>query len=145
MYDLDAIDRSILNILSREARIPMKALAGRVGLSRSAVTERVARLEKSGVIRGYRADIGQLDEGSIDFLLLVTLKKTPALAVLDRLAGFPAVRRVSSISGQVDLLVEASVASVNAMNEFRNSVATLPEVDDLTTFLVLRREIVRDE
>ena len=41
MQDTDAIDRTILSILSREARIPMKSLAGRIGLSRSATTERV--------------------------------------------------------------------------------------------------------
>ena len=143
MQDLDAIDRTILSILSREARIPMKTLAGRIGLSRSATTERVARLEKTGVIRGYRADIGQLEEGTIDFFLLVTLRRTPALNVLDRLAGLPAVKRVSSVSGQIDLVVEASVGSVNALNEFRNAVATLEEVEDLTTTIVLRREIDR--
>lgn len=143
MQDIDAIDRTILSILSREARIPMKTLAGRIGLSRSAATERVARLEKSGVIRGYRADIGQLDEGTIEFILLVTLRRTPALNVLDRLAGFPAVKRVSSVSGQIDLVVEASVGSVNALNEFRNAVATMEEVEDLTTTIVLRRDIDR--
>ena len=143
MQDIDAIDRSILSILSREARIPTKTLAGRVGLSRSATAERVARLERTGVIRGYRADIGQLDEGSIDFILLVTLKRTPALGILDALAGFPAVRRVSSVSGQIDMVVEASAASVNALNEFRNAIAALPEVEDLTTTIVLRREIDR--
>lgn len=143
MQDIDAIDRTILSILSREARIPMKTLAGRIGLSRSAATERVARLEKTGVIRGYRADIGQLEEGTIDFFLLVTLRRTPALNVLDRLAGLPAVKRVSSVSGQIDLVVEASVGSINALNEFRNAVATLEEVEDLTTTIVLRREIDR--
>lgn len=143
MQDIDAIDRTILSSLSREARIPMKTLAGRIGLSRSAATERVARLEKSGVIRGYRADIGQLDEGTIEFILLVTLRRTPALNVLDRLAGFPAVKRVSSVSGQIDLVVEASVGSVNALNEFRNAVATMEEVEDLTTTIVLRRDIDR--
>ncbi|MBB4065779.1 Lrp/AsnC family transcriptional regulator [Gellertiella hungarica] len=143
MQDIDAIDRTILSILSREARIPMKTLAGRIGLSRSATTERVTRLEKTGVIRGYRADIGQLDEGTIEFILLVTLKRTPALGVLDRLAGFPAVKRVSSVSGQIDLVIEASVSSVNALNEFRNAVATMEGVEDLTTTIVLRRDIDR--
>ena len=109
MQDTDAIDRTILSILSREARIPMKSLAGRIGLSRSATTERVSRLEKAGIIRGYRADIGQLDEGQVHAFLLVTLKKTPSIGVLDRLAGFSSVRKVSSVSGQLDLVVEVEV------------------------------------
>ena len=58
MRDLDSKDREILEILSKEARIALKALAARIGLSRSATSERVINLERSGVIRGYRADIG---------------------------------------------------------------------------------------
>lgn len=42
MKDLESIDRQILTILSREARIAVKALAGRVGLSRSATSERIS-------------------------------------------------------------------------------------------------------
>ncbi len=143
MQDIDAIDRTILGILSQEARVPMKTLAGRIGLSRSATTERVTRLEKAGIIRGYRADIGTLDDGQIQAFLLVTLKRTPALGVLDRLAGFPAVRKVSSVSGHLDLVVEVEVASINALNELRNDVATLDNVEDLTTSIVLRRDIER--
>ena len=143
MQDIDAIDRTILSILTKEARIAMKALAGRIGLSRSATTERVGRLEKAGIIRGYRADIGSLDEGQIRAFLLVTLKRTPSLGVLDGLAGFPAVRKVSSVSGHLDLVVEVEVASINALNELRNEVATLDNVEDLTTSIVLRRDIER--
>ncbi|WP_370125880.1 Lrp/AsnC family transcriptional regulator [Sinorhizobium fredii] len=140
---IDATDRAILSILSREARIPMKSLAGRIGLSRSATAERVARLEKTGLIRGYRADIGQLEEGQIEAFLMVTLKRTPSLGVLDRLAGLSSVRRVSSVSSQLDLVVEVSVTSINALNELRNDVAQFENVEDLTTSIVLRREIER--
>lgn len=143
MQDTDAIDRTILSILSREARIPMKALAGRIGLSRSAATERVNRLEKAGIIRGYRADIGLLEDDRIHAFLLLTLKRTPSIGVLDRLAGFSSVRKVSSVSGQLDLVVEVEVGSINALNELRNEVATLDNVEDLTTAIVLRRDVER--
>ena len=143
MQDTDAIDRMILSILSREARLPMKTLAGRIGLSRSATTERVNRLEKLGIIRGYRADIGQLDASTVHAFLLVTLKRTPSLGVLDRLAGMSAVRKVSSVSGQLDLVVEVEASSINALNELRNEVSCMENVEDLTTSIVLRREIER--
>lgn len=139
----DEIDRTILSILSREARIPMKTLAARVGLSRSAATERVARLERMGTIRGYRADIGQLEEGTFEAFLLVTLKRTPSMGVLDTLAGFPEVRRVSSLSGQLDLIAEVRVGSINELNELRNAIAGHDAVEDLTTSIVLRREFER--
>ena len=143
MRNTDAIDRTILSILSREARIPMKSLAGRIGLSRSATTERVDRLEKAGIIRGYRADIGQLDKVQIHVFLLLTLKCTPSIGVLDRLAEFASVRKVSSVSGHLDLVVEVEVGSIDALNELRNEVATFDPVDDLTTAIVLRHDIER--
>ena len=141
--ELDAKDRDILAILSKEARIPLKTLAGRIGLSRSATSERVASLEKRGVIRGYRADIGQMDKGLVCAFLLVTLVRTPSIGILDQLARYPEVRRVSSVSGQLDLVVEVEVPSIDRLNTVRDLVATLGGVEDLTTAIVLRRDIER--
>ena len=84
LRELDVKDREILEILSKEARVALKALAARVGLSRSATSERVLQLERSGVIRGYRADIGEIDANVIRAIILVALKRTPALGLLDR-------------------------------------------------------------
>lgn len=144
MKELDAKDRDILAILSKEARIPLKALAGRIGLSRSATSERVLNLERSGVIRGYRADIGQLETDLIHAFLLVSLKRTPALGLLDQLARYAEVRRVSSVSGQLDLIIEVTVPSINRLNSLRDFIAAHDNIDDLTTSIVLRRDIERD-
>lgn len=54
---LDATDWAILTEVQRDGRIPLTELGRRVSLSASAVTERVRRLESSGVITGYRADV----------------------------------------------------------------------------------------
>lgn len=143
MRELDAKDRDILSILSKEARIPLKTLAGRIGLSRSATSERVALLEKSGVIRGYRADIGQIDKGLVSAYLLVTLVRTPSLGILDQLARFAEVRRVSSVSGQLDLIVEVEASSIDRLNTLRDAIASHESVEDLTTSIVLRRDIER--
>jgi len=53
----DAINIRILRELQEDPRLTMTALGRRVGLSSPAVTERVRRLEESGVIRGYQIDI----------------------------------------------------------------------------------------
>jgi Lrp/AsnC family leucine-responsive transcriptional regulator len=50
--DLDAIDLKILTLLLRDGRAPAQQLADAVGLSRPAVADRIARLERDGVIRG---------------------------------------------------------------------------------------------
>jgi DNA-binding Lrp family transcriptional regulator len=144
MRELDAKDREILAILSKEARIPLKTLAGRIGLSRSATGERVANLEKNGVIRGYRADIGQIDKNVIRAMILVSLTRTPALGLLDELARHAEVRRVSSVSGQLDLIVEVEVPTIDRLNSLRDLIATHETVEDLTTAIVLRRDIERE-
>jgi Lrp/AsnC family transcriptional regulator, leucine-responsive regulatory protein len=53
---LDQLDCDILNQLSRDGRVSFTDLATRVNLSPNAVAERVRRLERSGVIRGYSAE-----------------------------------------------------------------------------------------
>ncbi len=143
MRDLDAKDREILEVLSKDARIALKALAGRIGLSRSATTERVANLERSGIIRGYRADIGEIDANVIRAILLVTLQRTPAMGLLDQLATDARVRRVSSVSGQLDLVVEVETRTIDDLNQVRDNVARHESVDDITTSVVLRRDIDR--
>lgn len=145
MRELDSKDREILAILSKEARIPIKALAGRVGLSRSAASERVTKLEKAGVIRGYRADIGEVDANVIRAILLVRLSKTPALKLLDRLALRTEVRRVSSVSGELDLIIELESATIDGLNRVRDTIASDETVEDITTAFVLRRDIDRDQ
>lgn len=57
MLKLDDRDIEILKILSREARISKAELAKRINLSPSPCWERLKRLEKAGLIRGYHADI----------------------------------------------------------------------------------------
>lgn len=54
---MDAIDRQLIELLRDNARLPYAELARKVGLSAPAVHERVGKLESSGVIRGYRADV----------------------------------------------------------------------------------------
>ncbi|KEX94752.1 MULTISPECIES: Lrp/AsnC family transcriptional regulator [Pseudomonas] len=143
MRDLDTKDREILEILSREARIALKALAARIGLSRSATSERVINLERNGVIRGYRADIGEIDANVIRAILLVSLKRTPAISLLDLLAQNSQVRRVSSVSGQLDLVIEIESRTIDDLNRVRDAVASHETVEDITTAVVLRRDIDR--
>ena len=144
MRELDVKDREILQILSKEARIALKTLAGRIGLSRTATSERVTNLERSGIIRGYRADIGEIDANVIRAILLVSLKRTRALGLLDLLARNTQVRRVSSVSGQLDLIIELEAASIDDLNRIRDMIASHETVDDITTAVVLRRDIDRE-
>jgi Lrp/AsnC family leucine-responsive transcriptional regulator len=54
---VDAIDRRLVELLRTNARLSYAELARQVGLSAPAVHERVGKLETSGVLRGYHADV----------------------------------------------------------------------------------------
>ena len=55
---MDKIDRKILSLLQENARYPLKYLAQKVFLSSPAVSTRIERMEKAGIITGYHATIG---------------------------------------------------------------------------------------
>jgi Lrp/AsnC family leucine-responsive transcriptional regulator len=71
--DLDATDWAILGELQRDGRMPLTELGRRVNLSASATTERVKRLESTGVISGYRAKI-DLPKTGYAVLAVIRLK-----------------------------------------------------------------------
>jgi Lrp/AsnC family leucine-responsive transcriptional regulator len=68
---LDPTDWAILVELQRDARLPLTELGRRVNLSASATTERLRRLESTGVITGYRADI---DLGKVGYAVLAVVR-----------------------------------------------------------------------
>jgi len=68
---LDPTDWAILVELQRDARLPLTELGRRVNLSASATTERLRRLETTGVITGYRADI---DLGKVGYAVLAVVR-----------------------------------------------------------------------
>ncbi|WP_086840750.1 Lrp/AsnC family transcriptional regulator [Amycolatopsis kentuckyensis] len=68
---LDATDWAILTELQRDARLPLTELGRRVNLSASAATERLRRLETTGVISGYRAEI---DLGKVGYPVLAVVR-----------------------------------------------------------------------
>ncbi|WP_440104682.1 Lrp/AsnC family transcriptional regulator [Streptosporangium sp. H16] len=71
--NLDATDWSILVEVQRDGRIPITELGRRVNLSASATTERVRRLEATGVITGYHANV-DLEKAGFPVLAVMRLK-----------------------------------------------------------------------
>jgi Lrp/AsnC family leucine-responsive transcriptional regulator len=71
---LDDINRRLLNELQRDGRAAFAELGRRVGLSAPAVAERVGRLEREGVITGYRAEV---DPRAIGYTLAAVVRIRP--------------------------------------------------------------------
>jgi Lrp/AsnC family transcriptional regulator, leucine-responsive regulatory protein len=137
---LDDKDRRILDLLRQDARLPLKTLATKVGLARSSLRDRLHRLEEDGIIRGYRAEIAESVSGVAAYLF-VRLKRTPAPDLIEALRAMPAVRSCVSLTGDVDLLVELSAAGTDNLNAARDRISGHDSVADLTTSIVLNRNI----
>jgi DNA-binding Lrp family transcriptional regulator len=140
MRPLDDKDRQILDLLRADARLPLKTLAARVGLARSTLRDRLSRLEADGVIRGYRADIVD-GEANVAAYLFIRLKATPAPGLIAFLKRMPEVRSCTSLTGDIDLLVEFAAGSTERVNALRDRISTHESVADLTTSIVLNRNI----
>jgi Lrp/AsnC family leucine-responsive transcriptional regulator len=110
---LDDVNRAILRALADDPRASMSALARRVGMSAPAVTERVQRLERAGVIRGYRLDI---DPAAVGYPIGAWVRVRPALgqgkAVEQLVARQPEVVEAHRITGEDCLLVRIQVRDV---------------------------------
>ena len=140
MRPLDDKDRQILELLRADARLPLKTLAAKVGLARSTLRDRLSRLEADGIIRGYHADIA--DGGpSVSAYLFVRLKSTPAPGLIALLRHMPEVKSCTSLTGDVDLLVELAAATTDRVNALRDRISSHESVADLTTSIVLNRNI----
>src|ERR671935_1060287 len=91
---LDAVNLRLLEELSADARLGMAELGRRVGLSAPAVAERVQRLERAGVITGYRAEI---DPRALGFPVSAVVRIRPAPGQLQRI---PEVARETAEVGE---------------------------------------------
>ncbi|MFC4731903.1 Lrp/AsnC family transcriptional regulator [Salipiger abyssi] len=142
MSDLDDIDRRILRVLAGDGRISNLALAERVGLSPSACLRRVAALEKSGVIAGYRAVLSpeKTGVGFIAYVLVgLNLHTKGAQEAFERaIARAPEVRECHNITGNVEYLLRVEVADIAAYKHFHNEVlGTLPQLNAITSYVVM--------
>ena len=110
---LDEVDTEILAALIDNARLSVAELARRVGLSAPSVSERIKRLEETGVIAGYRVEI---DPAALGLPLAAWLRIRPMPGQLQRVAeilrGLPEVVECNRITGEDCFLARAHVARV---------------------------------
>ena len=120
MHELDRLDRKILDLLQRDGRMSMIELASQVGLSASPCTERVKRMERSGVIAGYHALVKPEALGKT-LLVFVEIKLSAKSgdvfeSVRRALLHMPEVMECHLVSGNFDYLVKLRL---RGMKEYR--------------------------
>jgi Lrp/AsnC family transcriptional regulator, leucine-responsive regulatory protein len=110
---LDAVNRRLLSELAADPRITMAALARRVGMSAPAVSERIQRMERAGVITGYRVDISPAALG-LPVTVFVRIRPTagqlPKIVELARQT--PEISECHRISGEDCFLIKMHAAAI---------------------------------
>lgn len=145
---IDNADTAILNVLRRDGRITNQQLADKVGLSASACSRRIHRLQKDGVISGYGATIDQAALGrGLAVLIFITLNQQSD----DVLQAFEKAVRDSPgmrdgtiaecflLSGRYDYMMRVSMRDMADYEAFhKEQLSKLPGVARVETSFAMR-------
>lgn len=116
---LDALDRSIIDLLRRDARLSTRAIGRELGVAAGTVGQRIARLEAANVILGYSATIDPAHLGrALGFVVGMQVTQRSDLdAALDELIALEEIDQVLAVTGQWDLVVLGRVRDPEHLNE----------------------------
>lgn len=139
---IDDIDAKILRIMQKRGRITNARLAAEVGLSAPPMLERVKKLERLGVIEGYRAIVDATRVGRDFFVFAALTVDVKALADVSRveadLAAMDEVMECHHIAGDIDFLLKINLPSQEAYKRFVvKALATIEGISRIHSWVVL--------
>lgn len=134
---MDSIDRRIIGQLQRDARLTYAEIGAAVGLAASSVHERVRKLERGGVIRGYRAEV-QLDRVGwpITAFVSLALRASSPTDIPGRVAEFPLVESCYSVAGERSYVLVVRAPSTRALEELLDALRGKLEVVTSSTVVL---------
>ncbi len=135
---VEEIDRRIVTLLAADGRMSFTDLAKETGLSVSAVHQRVRRLEKRGVIRGYAALV-DYDEIGLPLTAFVSIKPNDPSAPDDapvRLSHLTAIEACHSVAGDESYILKVRVASPLGLEELLQQIRASANVSTRTTVVL---------
>jgi len=144
MPELDTTDRHLLSLLQANARESAANLARKLGIARTTVVARIARLEREGVIAGYGVRLGQqMEDNAILAFCGISVQPKSAPAVVRALQRLPEVEELDSVSGPVDYLAVIRCDTHARLDKLLDEIGMLDGVNHTATSIVLARKIDR--
>ena len=141
---MDTLETRLIELLSENARSSVSSLARELGVARATVQERMARLERRGIIQGYtirHAPDYRAHWISAHIMIETDPKKTPRIC--RELQTMPKVRSLYSISGQFDLIAVVRETSTQALDENIDAIGAVDGVIRTMTSLLLSTKFER--
>ncbi len=140
---MDSTDRKIIELLTRDGKLGMKEIAQEIGLTITPTYERVRRLERSGVIKGYTIRVDRKKVGrSLQVVCQVSLKEHN-LELLKKfeqnVVDLPQVVSCFHIAGDHDYALLIEVEDMDAYEEFlREHLTNIPSIAHVQSAFVMR-------
>lgn len=140
---MDRIDKHILSLLQKDARLSTADIADRVGLSASPCARRIKKLEEEGVIAGYQAKLSKPAIGvGMTVFVEVSLNNHQAASIdafEQAILEMGEVTNCHVVSGAYDYLLEVVSQDLTGYESFTRKLQRLDNVKDIHTHLAIRQ------
>ena len=132
---MDKIDKKILSLLQENARYPLKFLAEKVNLSSPAVSSRIERLEKQGIINGYHASVNPDTLGyHIMAFINLTLEPRQKVEFYPFIEACPNVLECNCVTGNYSMLIKVCFPSTQELDQFIGQIQTYGKTETQIVF-----------
>ncbi len=140
----DDLDRQLLALLEANARESAANLARKLGVARTTVLARLARLEREGVIVGYTVRLGHhVAERSVQAYVGIVTEPKKAKEVVKKLGRLPELRQLASVSGEFDYIALLRADSTPRLDALLDEIGEIDGVLKTTSSVVLALRVDR--
>jgi DNA-binding Lrp family transcriptional regulator len=138
-------DRQLLALLQVNARESTANLARKLGLARTTVVARLARLEAEGVISGYTVKLGgKAGHASVQAFVGITVSPKAGREVVKKLSALPELNQLASVSGEFDYMALLRADSTLRLDALLDEIGAFDGVTRTTTSVVLAIRVDRN-
>ena len=135
---LDDIDKKIIKVLENDARTSLRKISELVDVSLGTVSNRVKRMEKNGVIRGYSVILDPDKIGwELNVVIGLRIQKGRLIEIQERIAKDSRVHGVYDVTGDFDSMVIARAKNRKDLDDLSKNVLSIDGVERSITHLVL--------
>ena len=139
---MDSINREIIDILISKGRASHEEIASKLGLSRPAIHERIRKLEKEGIIKGYKAvvDWNKLEQPIQAFIYIKTMGvdyKVTAASIIKVKVEHTAVEECHRLAGVWCFVVKVRSKTPQNLTSLIDAIRNIPGVIETSTTLLL--------